>query len=182
LKEIAIMFEKRKDTEADEPNPILATEPARERPPATRATSSAATIGSSIRIKGEVSGEEDLIIQGHVEGAVKLAEHDLVIGESGRVDADLNAKTIRVEGEVNGDVIGSTKVVVTRSGRVLGNIIAPRVTLEDGAKFKGSIDMDPGQPSAAKTAGSTSSKSRADDVPSTPPATKSAAAGSAANP
>ncbi len=109
-------------------------------------------IGQSITIKGTINGAENLVIEGKVEGSVVLPDHDLTIGESGQVSADLNAKTIIVQGQVDGDISGTEKVVVSKSGRVRGNIVAPRVTLEDGAKFKGSIDMDPGESSAQKAA------------------------------
>lgn len=101
-------------------------------------------IGSSIVIKGTVSGDEDLVIQGQVEGNIELGKNEVTVGESGRVAADINAKTVRIDGEVTGDVSGGEKVVISKSGNVRGNIVAPRVTLEDGAVFKGSIDMDPG--------------------------------------
>jgi len=101
-------------------------------------------IGQTIQIKGTISGEENLIVEGTVEGSVHLKGHDLTIGQTGQVTADLDAKTVKVEGQVTGDVNGSEKVVVSKTGRVRGNIVSPRVTLEDGAKFKGSIDMDPG--------------------------------------
>ncbi len=101
-------------------------------------------IGSSIVIKGTVSGDEDLVIQGKVEGTIELGKNEVTVGESGKVAADINAKTVRIDGEVTGDVSGGEKVVISKSGNVRGNIVAPRVTLEDGAVFKGSIDMDPG--------------------------------------
>ena len=110
-----------------------------------------AVIGPTIKIKGALSGEENLVIEGSVEGSVELAGHDLTVGPKGQVDADLNARTVKVEGRITGDIRGSEKVIITKSGRVLGNIVAPRVTLEDGAKFKGSIDMDPGDESAVVT-------------------------------
>lgn len=107
-------------------------------------------IGPSIKIKGEVTGDEDLLIQGKVEGTIDLQDNEVSIGESGQVFADINAKVIKIDGEVTGDIAGNEKVVISRSGNVRGNIIAPRVTLEDGAIFKGSIDMDPGDASAGK--------------------------------
>ncbi len=123
---------------------------------------SAAVIGESIRIKGTISGSENLVIEGTVEGSVELSDHDLTIGESGHVTADLKAKTVKVEGEVTGDISGAEKVIVSKAGRVRGNIIAPRVTLEDGAKFKGSIDMDPGEDQASnKPMGKPASKAPA---------------------
>jgi cytoskeletal protein CcmA (bactofilin family) len=101
-------------------------------------------IGASIKIKGDITGDENLVVEGQVEGQISLTNHDLTIGESGVVSANLNAKTVQIHGTVNGDIEGSELVVVSKSGRVQGNIVAPRVTLEDGAQFKGSIDMSPG--------------------------------------
>ena len=105
-------------------------------------------IGPSIRIKGEVSGDEDLLIQGRVEGTISLKAHEVIVGESGQVAADILAKTIKIDGKVTGDITGTENVVISKLGNVRGNIIAPRVTLEDGAVFKGSIDMDPGETAA----------------------------------
>lgn len=100
-------------------------------------------IGSTIHIKGDVTGDEDLIIHGHVEGQINLKDHNVIIGKNGKVDANINAKQIVVEGELNGDLNGEEKVIIRDTGNVLGNVISPRVTLEDGAMFKGSIEMEP---------------------------------------
>lgn len=107
-------------------------------------------IGPSIVIKGEVTGEEDLLVQGRVEGKINLHGNQVSIGESGEVYADINAKVIQINGKVTGDIIGKEKVIISKSGNVHGNIVAPRVTLEDGAMFKGSIDMDPAEASGNK--------------------------------
>jgi cytoskeletal protein CcmA (bactofilin family) len=107
-------------------------------------------IGPSIEIKGTVTGDEDLVIQGKVEGTIDLKAHEVSVGESGRVSADIEAKVVKIDGEVAGDITGSEKVVISKSGNVRGNVVAPRVTLEDGAIFKGSIDMDPGDTRSAK--------------------------------
>ena len=107
-------------------------------------------IGPSIKIKGEVTGDEDLVIQGKVEGTIDLNDHEVSVGQSGQVFADIKAKVIKIDGEVTGDIAGNEKVVISKSGNVRGNIVAPRVTLEDGAIFKGSIDMDPGDSSSSK--------------------------------
>ncbi|MFT6956699.1 MAG: cytoskeletal protein CcmA (bactofilin family) [Halieaceae bacterium] len=112
-------------------------------------------IGPSIVIKGTVSGDEDLIIQGKVEGTIDLRDNEVSVGQSGKVNADVNAKVVKVDGEVSGDITGGEKVVISKSGNVQGNIVAPRVTLEDGAIFKGSIDMDPGDGAASKVSLST---------------------------
>jgi len=106
-------------------------------------------IGPSITIKGEVSGEEDLLIQGRVEGTIQLGNNEVSVGESGQVSADLKVRVAKIDGEVTGDITANEKVVISKTGNVRGNIVAPRVTLEDGAIFKGSIDMDPaGKPAA----------------------------------
>ena len=101
-----------------------------------------ATIGASINLRGELSGEEDLFIQGRIEGMVSLPKHSVVIGKTGQIRADVRAKSIRVEGEVVGNLFGEEEVLVASSGRLQGNITSPRVTLENGCRFKGSIDME----------------------------------------
>ena len=107
-------------------------------------------IGPSIVIKGTVSGDEDLLVQGRVEGSIELKDNEVSVGQSGRVTADVDAKIVKIDGEVTGDISGAEKVVISKSGNVRGNIVAPRVTLEDGAKFKGSIDMDPVEAAVTK--------------------------------
>jgi cytoskeletal protein CcmA (bactofilin family) len=107
-------------------------------------------IGPTIEIKGTVTGDEDLLIQGRVEGTVELGSHQVTVGQSGKVSADIQAKVVNIDGEVAGDLTGGEKVVISKSGKVRGNIVAPRVTLEDGAIFKGSIDMDPGETDSGK--------------------------------
>ena len=109
-----------------------------------------ATIGSSIQINGDVSGDEDLIIEGQVEGNVNLKGHNVIIGKNGRVNANIEANNIVVEGELNGDMNGDEKVIIRETGNVHGNIVSPRVTLEDGAMFKGSIEMEPRQMNVVK--------------------------------
>ena len=110
--------------------------------PPSRSTGQSATIGASIRIKGDLSGDEDLLIQGQIQGKIKLQSHNVTVGPSGRVKADIRGRTIRVEGEVDGNLYGEEEIVIRSSGRVQGNLQAPRVTLENGSSFKGSIDMD----------------------------------------
>jgi cytoskeletal protein CcmA (bactofilin family) len=105
-------------------------------------------IGPNITIKGTITGEEDLLIQGKVEGTIALGQHEVSIGQSAEVTANIQAKAVKIDGEVAGDITGAEKVIISKSGNVHGNIVAPRVTLEDGAIFKGSIDMDPGETSA----------------------------------
>ena len=111
--------------------------------------SNAMAIGASICIKGDVTGNEDLIIQGHVEGTINLKGHNVTINKSAKVKANIEANQIIVEGELSGDMNGDEKVIIRETGNVYGNIISPRVTLEDGALFKGSIEMEPRQVQAA---------------------------------
>ena len=101
-------------------------------------------IGPGIKINGDISGDENLVIKGKVDGKVDLGSNEVEIDQSGHVTADVSAKVVKIAGKVRGDIDGSEKVIISKSGNVKGNIVAPRVTLEDGAKFKGSIDMDPG--------------------------------------
>lgn len=116
-----------------------------------------ASIGPSIEIKGDISGNEDLIVHGKVEGTLSLPKNNVVVGADGTVQANVNAMNISVEGNVIGDLTGSERVVITGSGRVKGNITAPRVVLEDGAQLKGSIDMNVSEAKAsAKPSVSTS--------------------------
>lgn len=99
-------------------------------------------IGQSISIKGELTGNEDLTIEGRVEGKIILKDHNLTIGSNGRITAEIHAKTVLVLGEVIGNVTADDKVEVAATGALRGDILAPRVVLADGARFKGSIDMD----------------------------------------
>jgi len=103
-----------------------------------------AMIGSTVVIEGQITSGEDLVVEGNVFGTITAKEHEVTIGKSGQLKADIVAKVVRVEGNVQGDISGGEKVIIANTGNVLGNIDAPRVTLEDGAKFKGSIEMDPG--------------------------------------
>lgn len=102
-----------------------------------------AVIGESIRIEGDIHGDEDLLIEGEVEGKVSLEKHSVTIGPGGRIKADIHGRNINVEGKVQGNLFADEQVIVRESGEVRGNITAPRVSLEDGAKFKGAIDMEP---------------------------------------
>lgn len=162
------MFEKNKGGVQRGPEP-RDVEPALARKPITppeTTTRMTAMIGPTINIKGEVTGEENLIIEGKVEGSVMLKGKDLTVGQSGKVKADVTASVVKIDGEVRGDITGAEKVIVSKTGRVHGNIVAPRVTLEDGAKFKGAIDMDPSD-----------QRSEAKPAPNLKPATPSAPRG-----
>lgn len=120
------------------------SESPRPTPPAKAQQSTEQTrIGASVTLEGTIKCEEDLRLEGQLKGAVSVPNHRVVVGASGKVRADVHARVIEVEGNVVGDLVGVERVVVTATGNVVGNLKAPRVSLENGAQFKGSIDMDP---------------------------------------
>ena len=110
-----------------------------------------AVIGPTVFIKGDLSGDEDLLIDGRVEGKIQFPGHSVTIGKNGTIKADIYGKTITVEGKVEGNLHGGDQLIVRHSGTVHGNIIAPRVALEDGSNFKGNIDMSPKEKSGSPT-------------------------------
>jgi cytoskeletal protein CcmA (bactofilin family) len=114
--------------------------------PAPANSGRSAVIGPGIHINGDISGDENLTVEGRVDGKIRLESNQVDIGQTGQVNADITAKVIKIAGKVRGDMKGTEKVVISSTGNVHGNITAPRMTLEDGAIFKGSIDMDPGEP------------------------------------
>ncbi len=98
-------------------------------------------IGSSIVIDGEISGDEDLVIQGTVKGKIALKE-SLYVEASGVVEADIDVQNIEISGRVTGNIGASDKVELKSDCRVVGDVHAPRILIADGASFKGSVDMD----------------------------------------
>jgi cytoskeletal protein CcmA (bactofilin family) len=108
----------------------------------TQSVQQSALIGQSILFKGELTGNEDLTIDGTVEGKIDLKEHHLTIGKNGRIKADLRAKTITIIGEVVGQIVADDKVELQAASRLQGDIIAARLSIADGAHFKGSVDME----------------------------------------
>jgi cytoskeletal protein CcmA (bactofilin family) len=100
-----------------------------------------ASIGKSIVINGELSGSEDLTIEGRVDGKIELKDHILTVGSNGRIKAQVSAKAIVVLGQVTGNLNATEKVDIKDTGSVEGDIVAPRVAIADGSHFKGSIDM-----------------------------------------
>ena len=108
-------------------------------------------IGKSVVIKGELSGSEDLTIEGQVEGKIELRENVLTIGPNGKIRAEVFAKAVIVLGEVAGNVTASEKVDIRDNGSVDGDIVSPRVAIAEGAHFRGSVDMQRGtKPQAEK--------------------------------
>ncbi|MEM8816871.1 MAG: polymer-forming cytoskeletal protein [Pseudomonadota bacterium] len=100
----------------------------------------ASILGPTLKFKGELTANEDLVIQGQVEGSIKHTSN-LTVGEEGKLKANVEADHISIEGSVRGDIQGQTSVVVRESANVDGNIFSPTVTLREGATFNGKIDM-----------------------------------------
>jgi cytoskeletal protein CcmA (bactofilin family) len=124
-------------------------------------------IGKSIVIKGELSGNEDLTIEGRVEGKIDLNQNLLTVGENGKVKAQVFAKTVIIIGEVLGNVTAVEKVSIQEKGAVDGDISAPRVAIAEGAHFRGSIDMRRAQsakPAVATAAAAVANAPRAKNV------------------
>ena len=136
------MSQKEIETPSAAPDGAPAPTPAKASSALKTGSRKPATIGSSIVIHGDVTGEEDLIVDGAIEGTVNFKDNNLVVSENGRVTANINARIIRVDGQVKGELYGSEQVIISPSGKVKGDIRAPRVVLEDGCTFKGSVDMD----------------------------------------
>ena len=100
-----------------------------------------AIIGRSIILKGELSANEDLVIEGQFEGTVNLQDHCLTVGSNGKVKAEIQARQVVIHGAVNGNVNAREKIEVRRSGNVTGDLTSASVSIEEGAYFKGSIDI-----------------------------------------
>lgn len=100
-----------------------------------------ASIGKSVVIKGELSGSEDLYLDGEVEGSIELRGHSLTVGPNGRVCANIHARDIVVHGRVDGNLYGGERVELRKTATLVGDIVTQRVAIEDGAYFKGAIDV-----------------------------------------
>ena len=115
-------------------------------------------IGKSVIIKGDLSGSEDLTIEGQVEGKIELRQNVLTIGANGKIKAAVFAKTVIIQGEVQGDITATERIDIRDNGSVDGDLSAPRIAIADGAHFRGSIDMQKG---GAKPEAKTEAKSEA---------------------
>ena len=107
-----------------------------------------AHIGKSVVIKGELSGSEDLFLDGEVEGSIELKQNSLTVGANGRVKAKITAKSVVLEGKVNGNVFGSERVEIRGGAVVNGDIVTKRIVIAEGAYFKGSVNQE-GEPAGS---------------------------------
>src|SRR5512140_1998911 len=130
------------------PAPTTSYDPAPATAPrnATLNTTDQATIGKSLVIKGEVTGSESLYIDGRVEGSINLPGNRVTVGRNGVVNANITAREIVVTGKVRGNLSASDRVDIRNEGSLTGDVVAQRISIEDGAFFKGGIDIrKPGQ-------------------------------------
>jgi len=112
------------------------------RPLGATADRSTARLGPSLHIKGEISGNEDLLIEGSVEGLVQLDERKLTVGATAKVTADIIAREVVVYGSVKGNLRAKDRIEIKKDGSVNGDLTTARIMIEDGAYFKGSIEID----------------------------------------
>jgi cytoskeletal protein CcmA (bactofilin family) len=133
-------------------------------------SNSNATIGKGVRIVGQIFTKEDLNIDGDVEGSIESAENKIIVGTNGRVQAGIKAREVVILGSVQGNVEATDKVDIKKDAKLVGDIISARISIEDGALFKGSIDIRKPEVKAAAPSA----------APAAPPAAAPAASSTAA--
>ena len=136
-----------------------------------------ATIGKSVVVKGELSGSEDLIVDGEVEGSISLRGQSLTVGPNGRVRANVEARNVILHGRVDGDVHATERVELRKTASLTGDISTARISIEDGAFFKGTIDIQKPEP-----AGKLDAKPPANALSAAAPVAVSSAQGSLLEP
>jgi cytoskeletal protein CcmA (bactofilin family) len=133
------------------------------RPLSTTPSGTSARLGASLHVKGEISGNEDLHIDGSVEGLIQLEERKLTVGASAKLTADVVAREVVVYGSVKGNLRARDRIEIKKDGSVVGDLTTARIMIEDGAYFKGSIEIDR---TASESGADKSGVSRAAAVPS----------------
>jgi cytoskeletal protein CcmA (bactofilin family) len=117
--------------------------------PSAPAARSVACLGESIEVKGKISGEEDLQVDGKVEGPISLQGQRLTVGRTGHLNSEVAAREVVVYGKVHGNVRASDRVEIKKDGSVTGDVITARISIEDGAFFKGRIEIERGKQGSA---------------------------------
>jgi len=98
-------------------------------------------LGRSVVLRGDLSGKEDLLIEGHFEGTLNLQEHCVTVGPHGQVNGEIHARQVVIQGAVSGNISAREKIEIRKTGEVVGDLVAAAIAIEDGAYFKGSIDI-----------------------------------------
>lgn len=148
---------KKEDAKPAEP-PASTAAPEQQRQPerpamAPRTSGEHALIGRSITIRGDVTGDEDILIQGRIQGSVDLRQNSVTVGGNGVVEANIIGRNVTIEGQVTGNIDGGEQVTLRSSAHVQGDITAPRVVLENGARFRGLVDMGEAESRSGSSAG-----------------------------
>ena len=117
--------------------------------PTLAPSASKARLGPSLHIKGDITGTEDLLVEGSVEGMIQLDEQKLTVGPEAKLKAGISARDVEVYGQVKGNVHATGKIAIKKGGSVVGNLTMVEIFIEDGADFKGSLEMDRGAPNPA---------------------------------
>ncbi len=112
-------------------------------PPDIQSSPGTSTIGRSLSWEGDITGSEDLTVEGRVQGTITLENNTLVVASTGRIKADIRVKNITIHGQLAGQVQATGRVFISEQGRMSGDITARRISIQDGAQFKGSIKMMP---------------------------------------
>jgi cytoskeletal protein CcmA (bactofilin family) len=183
------MWNKRPDELAPKPAatvpPVTPAEPKKETPVASTsfrhpepevARSGSASIGKAVKINGQIFSKEDLYIDGDIEGTVELLENKLTIGPNGKVLATVRAREVVVLGQIQGNVEANERLEIRKDARLIGDIKTARIAVEDGAYFKGSIDIVKSEPARSAAPVSTPASSNAPSAPPVPPRVATAAA------
>ncbi|MDJ0985839.1 MAG: polymer-forming cytoskeletal protein [Desulfobacterales bacterium] len=109
--------------------------------PSTQTSSENTTIGKNIAIEGHIRGDEHLVIDGAMKGNIEMARHNFSVGSNGRVEGEINAQNVRISGQMIGNIKTQGKVEITKEADFMGDIRAKGISIEDGAYFKGSIEL-----------------------------------------
>jgi len=129
------------------PEPRVFKTPAAVEPAAAPISRTASRINSGLKITGEVFGDSDLVIDGEVHGKVRISSGRVTVGSSGRVQAEIEAREIVVEGTVQGNLKAAESVRLGPAGRVTGSVLTPRIAIDDGARLRGKVETTPAKPS-----------------------------------
>jgi cytoskeletal protein CcmA (bactofilin family) len=131
-------------TVVPEPKSLLTNRQSTDAMRPLESTADSGWLGSSLRVKGDIHGTEDLLIDGEVEGMIQLEERKLTVGTTAKLTADINARDVVVYGYVKGNVHATGKIEIKKGGSVNGNLTTAQILIEDGADFRGSIEIDRG--------------------------------------
>jgi len=156
-------------TEALPTSPAIAKEAPMDYPKAPESRNDMAHIGKSVLVRGELSGSEDLYLDGQVEGSIELRGNSLTVGPNGRVHASINARDVVVHGKIEGNVNATGRVELKKTAIQIGDIVTQRIVIEDGAFFKGGIDIHKEAAKPAETKPQTTATAASASAPAVSP-------------